>query len=216
MSTTEPRSRPRQNLTVTQRTAGARRVFRSTFGRVGAYVWFAFAAVNAIDVALRGSGQSSRIALAGLLAFSAVIYLFAFRPAVVADARGVVLRNVVREVSVPWSAVTAIDVTNALRVHAGGAIYRSWAEQVSSRDRARARSPRGRQVHAGGRAQVSDDVRAELSGRTSVDFVVDQLEEMRRLHAAAGDGAPRVRWAVPGLAVLAGSVLLLVAVIVAG
>ncbi|MBA3619814.1 MAG: hypothetical protein H0W56_09530, partial [Acidothermales bacterium] len=66
------------------------------------------------------------------------------------------------------------------------------------------------------RAQVSDDVRAELSGRTSVDFVVDQLEEMRRLHAAAGDGAPRVRWAVPGLAVLAGSVLLLVAVIVAG
>jgi hypothetical protein len=194
-----------------------RQVFRSPLARVGSYVWFALAALNVVDLALRGSGRAAWIALAAVLVVTAAVYLVAFRPAVVADAQGVVLRNPTRDVVVPWSAVTSVDATDALRVHAGGETYRSWAVQVANRSRVKARRQVELTTATGG--EPSEEVRTELAGRTHADYVAEQVRERGRRAAGGprhGSGeAVRVRRHVPGLAAL-GAALVLLAVVLVG
>ncbi len=113
-------------------------VFRSTVARVVAWIFVAFAALNLIDVVIRGRGQSGRVAFAVLVAIALIAYVLGLRPGVVADSQQVQLRNPLRDVSVPWNAVTAIDSTDVLRIHAGPAVFRSWAIAAGNRARRRA------------------------------------------------------------------------------
>jgi hypothetical protein len=182
-------------------------VFRSSVARVVAWVFIGFAALNLIDVVLRGRGQSGRIAFALMVALALLAFVIGLRPAVVADARHVLLRNLVRDVSVPWGAVTAIDATDALRVHAGGAAFRSWS--IASGNRARRRALRGQAPRAGGGAGPRDPAaRAELASRTHADFVVEQLTDVWRARRGEASGSPQVSWAWPAVACLVVAVLL--------
>lgn len=175
--------------------------------RVVAWVFIGFAALNLIDVVLRGRGQSGRIAFALMVALALLAFVIGLRPAVVADARHVLLRNLVRDVSVPWGAVTAIDATDALRVHAGGAAFRSWS--IASGNRARRRALRGQAPRAGGGAGPRDPAaRAELASRTHADFVVEQLTDVWRARRGEASGSPQVSWAWPAVACLVVAVLL--------
>jgi hypothetical protein len=195
-----------------------RQVFRSQLARVGSYVWFVIAALNAVDLLVRGNDRSAWVALAAVLLVTVVVYLVGFRPAVVVQTRGVLLRNPARDVVVPWPAVTAVDATDALRVHAGGETYRSWAVQVANRSRARSRRQADLTTPTG--AEPSERVRSELAGRTHADYVAEQVRETWQRAADApqvsGGAGARVRWHVPGLAALGASVVLLVVVLVGG
>jgi Bacterial PH domain len=190
-------------------------VFRSTVARVVAWVFIVFAALNLVDVVLRGRGQSGRIAFAVLVAVVLLAFVIGLRPAVVADARRVLLRNPLRNVSVPWGAVTAIDATDALRIHAGVSVFRSWS--IASGNRARRRALRGQAPRLGGGAGPRDPAaRAELAGRTHADFVVEQLTGVWRAHRGEAAGSPQVSWAWAAIACLVVAVLLVAGAVFVG
>jgi len=201
----------------------SRQVHRSPVARAGAFAWFVLAVVNLADIVRRGSGESGRLAFAGLLLVSVVVYLLAFRPALVVDAVGILVRNPLRDVRVPWAALTHVDATDVVRVHARDRVHRVWAVRVSNRARARAHHELGLRSDLGGSG--SPGVRTALAGRTHADFVVEQVTERWARVGAGADpgsgeagpgGAAVARWHVPGLSLLVVTALLVAAAAVWG
>jgi hypothetical protein len=194
---------------------GDREVFRTSgFVRFWSWTTLAIAAVLAIDVVRRGSIESSGwIALGVLFLLAALVWATGLRPVVVADDRRVLLRNLLRDVDAPWSAVTDIDAADQLRVHTEAGIHRSWAIQVPNRARRKAFDRRV-QGPSGDPLDSSDAL--AFVGTTHADFVAGRLRErweLRRQHSA---GDPTVSWALPTIAALLGAVLLIVVAVAVG
>ena len=196
-----------------------RQVFRtSSFARFCSWVWLGLALFLVFDVVRRRTVESSGwIAVAVLLFVSAVVWAIWLRPLVMVNDQLVVLRNPFRDVVVPWQAVTSIDATDKLRIHVGECAHRSWAIQVPERARRRAARAshrvRGEHGHL-----LSQDLRAELSGRTHADYVAVQLRERWAAHRSAQAttaGSAQVSWSPIPLAAVLGTLVLLIATIVA-
>lgn len=198
---------------MTELTDAKPRVFRSSFGRAMAYIWFAFAAFNVVDVLRRGEGQSARVAVAILFAVSVLAYVVGLRPRVEAGTDRLTIRNPLRDIAVPWSAITRIDATDALRVHVGERAHRAFAVSVSNRARNRAlRQPaRGRQGGA-----VTTPVEQDMVGRTNADFVVDELTQTWVRERSVSKGEPGMSWSIPAVALTALAAALLVGVLLTG
>ncbi len=106
----------------------ARHVYRPAMVRIAAAVYAAFAGWWLISALLSPSLRGDAPALAlGLLAGGALVYALFWRPAVIVDAEGVELRNVLRDVRVPWAALQDVDTKYTLTLRAGGRRYQSWA-----------------------------------------------------------------------------------------
>ena len=195
--------------------SGRRWVHRPAAARVGAWAWFLLALGNLADVVHRGSGQSARVAFAGILLASALVYLLAFRPALVVDDEGVLARNPLRDVRVPWPALRHVDTTDVLRLHEDQRVHRVWAVRAGhgARDRARRGLTPRSDVTAPGTA-VSSGFGDAMAGRTPADHVVDEVLERWQVASAEGRAAgpvtgSAVRWYVPGLVALATCAVLL-------
>jgi hypothetical protein len=166
-------------------------IFRtSPFVRFWSWVWLVLALLLVFDVVRRGRIESSGwIAIAALLFMSSIVWTSGLRPAVLADDEQVVLRNPIRDVVVPWQAVTSIDATDMLRIHVGDRSHASWAIQVPNRLRRRAVT--APDILQGEHGQVpSLDVRSELAGRTHADFVAAQLRERWAARRSDGRSGP--------------------------
>lgn len=160
-------------------------------------IWCLAAAAAAGDVIARGVGGGwTRGEVISLLALStatvAVVALFG-RPAVVADAAGVTLRNVARDITVPWGRLDAVSVRWSLTLAAAGERYAAWAVPASRRRSARSA---GAQLKYGGGSGTERAVTAREAylaagsrprGGTWPDRVADDLVQRRE---AALDGAP--------------------------
>jgi hypothetical protein len=109
-----------------------REVFRGRWSRPLAYLWFVVAGYLVIASARRGDGSQAAVVCAAAAVITVVVYALAFRPAVVIDDGGVLLRNIARDIYVPWSKVDDIDRSWVLSVHAGGRRFVAWA--VSARN----------------------------------------------------------------------------------
>jgi len=107
-------------------------VYRPLLARICAAGYAAFALWWAVDD-LR-TGDEERIAVVGpvLLALGAVVYGMFWRPAVVVDDGGVELRNIVRDVRVPWPLLEGVATQYALTLVVGERSYRSWAAGAPS------------------------------------------------------------------------------------
>lgn len=185
--------------------------FRSTPARVGAWLWMAFAALNLLDIVLRGRDLASAATAAVLLLGCGIAYVVGLRPVIVADERGVTVRNPLRDTRMPWPAITKIEATTAVAItftDGGGAerTVRAWALQTSPRAQAKAERA-ARRAQSGGGADRPPDA----AGRTPTMFVAQQLNELRTRHRgtrtgeraggpAAGDAAG---WAWPAVASVA-------------
>ena len=110
-------------------------VFRPPFARSLAVVWFLIALLVTYDTLRRGSGRPMWIALAVLATSCALVYALAFRPAVVADDDAVTLRNILRDVRVPWGRVTRIGSAWSLSVDTAEKSWGSWAITARNRQR---------------------------------------------------------------------------------
>lgn len=209
---------------------------RSTGGRVAAYAWLVFAALNLIDIVFGVTGDPSLSATtfgigALLLLGCGVAYTVGLRPAIIGDDDGVALRNPLRDVRVPWAAVRRIEGANALTVRftaADGteAASRAWVHQTSPRAQAKAEA-RARKEQTGGRSQGVD-----LRGRTPSAYAAEQLTEMRdrprpkarsgapdeaaAAEAESGDAHGTVSWSVPALAALAVPAAALIVIVIVG
>jgi len=184
-----------------------RQVFRSGFWGGVAVVWAAFLAFNIWDVAQRSWPASGVVALLSLGVLSVLVFVVSVRPAVIADADGVEVRNPLRAIHVPWNKVTDIDSTDALRVHTDSAVYRSWAV---SRGGAMSSVLRGFGSKAAGGTGLPADELAELARRSPADYAAATLTPLWREARKRSSGPVRVTWAWPEALVLVAFVIALV------
>ena len=127
---------------------------RSTAGRVAAYAWLMFAALNFVDLVVGITGEPDLLAdgvrdRALLLLGCGIAYTVGLRPAIVADEAALTVRNPLRDVRDrrgPRSA--GIEGPNAVTVRFAGADGRSWRPAPGCTRRRRAPRPRRRRVRA--------------------------------------------------------------------
>lgn len=192
-----------------------REVYRSVLAPVLWWVWLAFAVANLADLALQGRQHFSAVVAAVVVFVTGVMYALAFRPRVVADEHGITLLNPLREHRVPWGAVTAVDLSDTLQVHAarpGGRkdkVLYSWAVQSSRRSRARAelravRSVAAQSERSPGFAKLPPEVK-DAMGRTHAELTARALDSRAAAARAAGQagGTWTARWAWPSIAAMA-------------
>jgi hypothetical protein len=206
---------------------------RSTGGRILAYVWLVFTALNLLDLVFGFTGDAHLSLTAGtvaavLLFGCGIAYTVGLRPAIIGDEDAVTIRNPLREMRAPWPAVREIQGTHALTVRFDGPdgqelLTRAWVHQTSPRAQAKAEE----------RARKDGGKGAEhaLKGRTPAAYAAIQLNEIRdRRRAKARSGAPdkaaeaksegkaagTVTWSVPAVASLVVPGVAVVALAIAG
>jgi Bacterial PH domain len=91
--------------------------YRSVLAPLTWWVWVAFAAANLIDIAVQGRDRASVTPAAALLLATAVAYVAALRPRVIAGPGGIVVRNPLRDHRLPWPGVVRVDLSSLLRFH---------------------------------------------------------------------------------------------------
>ena len=143
----------------------------------------------------------------------AVAWSVFVRPAALLTLDGVVLRNVLRDVHIPWSALTDVSSRWNLRVSAGDRGYNSWAisSQVKPPRRASGgmfRMPVPGRLDGIARAEASAfptvaKVTAQVVARSirTAKEEYDKAVALGQLHASP-DAAVRVTWALPTIAAL--------------
>ncbi|PRX91835.1 PH domain-containing protein [Allonocardiopsis opalescens] len=176
---------------------GRPEVFRSVPAVLMSWIWVLIAALNLVDLAVRGDDHLALLAAALILASVGVVYVLFLRPRVRVEPGGLRVVNPLRTAYVPWAALDSVDVTDVLRVRTDdGRTIRAWA----LRERMRSRRPRpGARptVPAAAERRIAE---AAAQGRA----------------AGAGDAATAVSWSVPALAALGGPVLALLVVLALG
>lgn len=126
-------------------------VFRLTTPVVLWWIWIAFAAANAIDLAVQGSSAHSGLVIGAiLLVITGFAYTLALRPRVVADQSGITVVNPFRDHHMPWAVIQGVDAGDWVRVHhtrdgsavtavdVPGKAVECWALYVSARTKRRA------------------------------------------------------------------------------
>jgi Bacterial PH domain len=143
----------------------------------------------------------------------AVVWSVLVRPAVLLELDGVILRNVLRDVHVPWSRLTDVQVRWNLKVYVGERGYTSWA--ISSQ----VERPRG--VSGGmfaipfpgrlGRQANADATMSSPAPKITASMIVRSIEQAKREYddavaqgqlTATPDGRVQITWVPLVMAVL--------------
>lgn len=98
-------------------------MFRSRFGIGLTIVVWAICTAGIVSALMVGAGVAPVVLLASLAWF---VWLAFWRPSVVTDTRGVHLRNLVRDVGIPYDAIDDVDTRYALVVRSGDRAYSAW------------------------------------------------------------------------------------------
>ena len=110
-----------------------RLVYRPVLSRVCAALVVAFCAWWAVALLLDRRWTQLGQTLPALVAVSALAYTVLWRPEVVVDQAGVLLRNVARDVRVPWPALRDVQTRYALTLLTDRGRYTSWAAPAPGR-----------------------------------------------------------------------------------
>lgn len=112
---------------------GSRLSYSPSAVRVGAGIYLLFA-LWWLGALLIGPDPAHALEVGcWLLAVGVVVYALFWRPAVVVDDEGVLLRNVLRDVHVPWSLLEAIETRFALTLVTPDGRHQSWAAAAPGR-----------------------------------------------------------------------------------
>lgn len=220
----------RDNRRVSEQTPDADRMDeKSKAGWVLGWVWMAFAAYNVVDILRHTFDRDSAVAGSVLLLVSALVFVISLRPRLRADAERVLIRNPLRDVEIPWGAVTGVEARDTVRVQTERRRYHSWVGHVSNRRRSRYSASTVRQQASDpsyvpsrrglrGGAERTQESGGEQGGvdptRTSADYLAQRLEGMshRFSRTSRDDGHTEetTRWSWVAGASLAAPALLLV------
>lgn len=177
------------------------------------WVWLAFVAINAIDLAVQWHHRTALVYGAVLAVGTGVAYTCALRPRMIADDAGITILNPLRECSVPWGAIRGVDVGEAVQVHYSlpdgtDKVFPSWALFASSRAQLKA-DLRARR-HAAELTKLSPSYARlpaeakDTMARSEVQLIATELDQ--RAERARADGAalgqPILSWAWPSVAAL--------------
>lgn len=200
-------------------------VFRSKTAWVLGWAWMVFAAFNAVDLIANGTIPSALVAGAVLAVLTAAVFVGCLRPSIVPREDGIVVRNPLRNVFVPWKAVDGVHVSHAIIIESGDDSVRCWTPQASARERAKAvrRGAPAVPARAGRfpstQPQISKAEQAAaqaMAGRTHADWVAQQLTETAEKKArGAGERLPVTStWSPSALGVLAAALILVIAALI--
>ncbi|WP_141580944.1 PH domain-containing protein [Actinomadura sp. WMMA1423] len=205
---------------------------RSTGGRVAAYTWLVFAALNIVDMFVGITGDPEYSLTTVTIAFvlllgCGIAYTLGLRPLLAGDDDGITVRNPLRDVRAPWGAVRRIEGKNAVTVVFAGPDgtdlqTRAWVLQTSPRVQAKA------EARAEKEARQGKGKGFDLRGRTATAYAVQQLNEIKdRQRPKARSGAPdkaakaqelgaakgTISWSYPAVASLAGPLAVIVSLL---
>jgi hypothetical protein len=207
--------------------SGERKVFRMTGPVIGWWAWVVLAVASLTDLAVTGRDHTSAEIAVTVAVITGVMYACALRPMVIADSAGVTVRNPLRDHSVPWGSVTAVDLRESVQVHCAkepGArrekVIHSWALYAQRRSRIRAELQEQRSRTRTPRNQFSSYDRApaeaqRLARQPIAQTIAEQLDELARKARERGAAAgPRtVTWAwQPVVAMVAPAIALVLVV----
>ncbi|WP_214408788.1 PH domain-containing protein [Sphaerisporangium fuscum] len=200
-------------------------VFRSKTAFVLGWVWMVFAAFNAVDLVRRGTIPSALVAGAVLAVLTAAVFVGCLRPGILFQEHGLLVRNPLRNVFVPWKAVDGVHVSHAIVIESGDESVRCWTPQASARERARAvrRGAAGSPARSGryptSQPELSKAERAAaqaMAGRTHADWVATQITETaeKKSHDEGERGSLTVTWSPSALVVLAVALSFVIAALI--
>jgi hypothetical protein len=225
------------------RTPGAgREVFRLAPPVVFWWVWVAFAVANFADFAIAGvSARFAVVVTAILVTITGLAYVLALRPRVVADDTGITVVNPFLVHHVPWTAVTAVDTGDWVRVHyappgagpgsATSKVIYCWALYLSARTKRRTGRVPTRPKRAGLlKPELGSGFRAEPASRLpeeaqylaslppiqAISVRLDNRAARERARSSgAGPAQVAARWSWPAIiaVVIPAAALLIVALI---
>ena len=191
----------------------AQRVFRQRSS-----VWLAvMSAVTALLLLLslvRSWAQYPRPLFGAWVLFGvAVAWSIFVRPSVVIDAQGVTIRNIVRDIHIPWAALTDISTRWNLKVMAGSQGYNAWAissqvDRPSSASSGLFRIPASvRSNRTGSAAASASPAATKVTARTVAESIQRAKQEYDDAVAAgevppAADAGVRIVWLPLVMAVL--------------
>ncbi|GAA2801664.1 PH domain-containing protein [Kribbella solani] len=173
--------------------------YMSASNRITGSIVLVIGALGLLDVILEWRTASGLLVGSIIGIFMVLAYVGLMRPSVTLSPENLLLRNHLRDHEIPWSAVSGVDITDILRVHAGDTKFRAPGVQLVMRDM--------RKQRVGGRKLAAD------SSISKADFVVNRIETHQDQYAEQSTGEVITRWARPELIIVA--VLAVVAIVAA-
>jgi hypothetical protein len=191
--------------------------YRSAASWIFGWVWLAFAALNTVDLIVRGTMPTALVVGAVLGVITFLVFVLSLRPATITEEDGLRIRNPFRNVFLPWNTVEDVEVSNAITIRAGEQTVRCWTPQPSARERAKTvrRGGSGRS----GRYPTSEPARTKgeraaaeaMAGRTHADWVAEQIRAMAEKHKRKTTGEVTVTWSPYVIAASIAAAILVVA-----
>jgi hypothetical protein len=120
-------------------------VYRGVGALIGGALVTLFCLGGAVDLLVE-EGRADLVGAAVLLLVAALAFAYGVFPAAFAYDGRLVVRNPMRTITVPWSAVTNLTAKLSFIVHTEQARYTVWAVPVSLRDRRKAERTRLREL----------------------------------------------------------------------
>ena len=118
-------------------TTYARIRYRALPTMVVCIVVMLFAAVLLVDTLRRGTGQAAWLSVFGAVLVALIAYVVGVRPAVIAEADHLLVRNPLQAFEIPWSAVDDLRIRYGLDVVTKERIVHAWAIPSSRASRYR-------------------------------------------------------------------------------
>lgn len=170
--------------------------FRPRFGRALTIVTAALALVGAVAAVVDDPAVGLRYVPVFALGAVAVWVLFG-RPAVLVGDGGVVLRNVLRTVELPWPSIQRIDTKYALTLYTAYGVYAAWAAPSPSRTQVQHAAPQDTR-HLPESSYIGGGLRpGDLAGTASGDAAAYVRRRWEKLRDAGFLDAPRLEHDVP-------------------
>lgn len=187
--------------------------FAPVGGRVLGVITLVIALVVIVDIVLQWRTFDGLTAGGVVLALSALVWISMIRPAVVAYEDVLVMRNLIRDVWIPWSLVKGTEIRPILIVHTEQGDFRSVAVAVTRADRRamwRSKEDAAKlRSMGGGVAPTPASRAAEQTARTAPAMHAShRIEVMAKKYAENTAGGEITKtWAWPEIAVFGVGVL---------
>ena len=212
-----------ENRTVSTPAPDDRLDEKSRVGWVLGWLWMVFALYNVVDIVRHPWDRASAYAGSILLLVSGIVYVIALRPRLRADPERVLIRNPLRDIEIPWGAVSDVNARDTVRIETDRKQYHSWVGHVPNRRRAQYSRAKLRaktaELNADTRGRGFDrsgaGARTEVERQNQAEFMVQRLQNLSERFGPrskdAGHTTESVRWYWPAVAALVVPALLIVA-----
>lgn len=182
-------------------------------GRILGGLTLAIALLVIIDIIAQWRTLDGLTAGGIVLALSALVWIAMIRPAVVAYEEALVIRNLIRDVRIPWALVQSAEIRPILVVNTEQGAYKSVAVAVTRADRkamwrAKEDAGRRRDTASAGAPPTPAARAAEHQAKTAPAMhAAHRIDVMAKKYAENSTGDVTKTWAWPEIAVFGVGVL---------